>query len=147
MERIVTGVERRKLDRHAIARFRRVWPGTIADHIDCSLVGLEIARRIIMSARALAQHVKGETGRIFLAEHGRTTLESRLDIPAQHELFAHDPHGLKHRRPDDRLTTFPDEALNEPAHILQGVLWRTDDPAGQHEPPGGRIHQPAVGLA
>ena len=108
-------------------------------------VGLQIAVRIGLGQRGLAEHVEGiAVGRVGALARARQRLADRA---AHDELVAHDPHRLAHRQPDHRLADAADQALERVVDVALGVVRQVDQMPGQHQAPGGGVDQHRVRLA
>ena len=139
LERFVTRIERRKLDRHAIggehvARSAR----RASDGGHGVEIGLEIGLGVRVGARALSQHVEGIAKRLVGPAIGAA--QGLVDVAAEHEGFAHPLHGPGHRDADRRLAQPPDQG----AH---GSGLRIGQRLGQDQAHGGAVDQHRVGPA
>ena len=93
----------------------------------------------------LAEHVEGITvvGAFALA----AARERLADGPAEHELVAHDLHCLAHGQADHRFSGATDQPLEGAVGIALGVVGEIDQPACEHQAPGGGVDQYRFGLA
>ncbi|MCY1505447.1 hypothetical protein D9M68_396640 [compost metagenome] len=115
-----------------------------ADGVDGLAVVGHVLLGIVGGQRRLAEHVE-RVGVALLAL--RTTVLQRLaDGAAEHELLAHQLHGLVHRGADHRLAGALDQLAE---HVFRAAIggFRVDHLAGHHQAPGGEVDQHVVALA
>ena len=108
-----------------------------ADDADGVLILLKITRRVLGVGRRFAEHVVGEGETAGLALAARS--DRLLDRAAGDELLAHESHGDIDAAADDRLAAAGDEARQRRRQAL--LAGRRDQPAGQHQAPGGGVHE------
>ena len=106
------------------------------------LVGLEIAQRVRLRTRSLAEHVVGI--KVAFRGHRPAALHGLGDGAAEHELLSH----LAHRRRDCRA----DHRLAQPPHhraqgAVDAALALVEHAAGQHQRPGRGIDENRGGAA
>ena len=136
--RLVAGVEGRELDRDAGPVGQGGVAGRPADGLNGSGVGVEVARRVRGRARALAQHVEGVA--VEPPSAGVGAAERVRDRLAEHEMVAHDAHGLTGGGAQGRHA----EAFGERFQEALGRLARLDDPRRDAKRPGGGVDEKSV---
>ena len=120
-------------------------PGPGPQRLQRIAIGGEVAPGILHGEGGFAQHVIGEAVALRFQRCGdRHRLVNR---PPQHELFAHDAHGLLHGIADDGLARARHQLLEVGAHIAQRHFSKVHEAPRQHQPPGGSIDEERVGLA
>ncbi len=142
LRRLVAGMQRRELDRDAVAFLRPLPAGRLAHRGDRVEIGRLVALGVGVGARALAQHVERAD-----EARPRRALQRRLDGAAEHELIAHHPDRGGDRAADHRLADPAGQALEEPGQVAPRALVRLDQPPGQHQAPGPGVDEQAVGAA
>ena len=90
--------------------------GLFGDGADGFGIGKKIAPGVRVRAGGLAEHVEGVG--VALGHMLAAILQRLADVAAQHELPAHDLHGLLHRAPRHRFA----QAFDRVAHALDQVL-------------------------
>jgi len=107
----------------------------LADGVQRLPVGGEVALRIGLGDRRLAQHVVGVAKAFFLL---RAAVGQRLGngLPSD-ELLAHQPHGALHALADQRLASFADDSRQRIGQTLLAGGRR--EPASQHQHPDGGV--------
>jgi hypothetical protein len=142
---LVAGMERRQLDRDPGALDRSLAVGVAADGDDGVRVSLEVALGVFRRARGLAQHVEGMPIPLtLLVAHPAERLGDRA--PGD-ELMAEDAHGLGDRLADHRLAAPGHQVLEQRRGLGALVGVHLDDPAGQHQRPGGGVDEPGLAVA
>ena len=136
---VVAWMDRGELDRDRRC-IEHVFPrATLAERANRIAVGLHIALGIGLGQRGFAEHVVGiAVGRVGLL--GRAIL-SFLDCAAHDELMAHDAHGLAHGQTDHRFAGTTNQATQGADEVGTRFLGQLDELAGQHQAPGGSIHE------
>ena len=119
--------------------------GVLGDGADRLGIGREVAPGVGLGLGRLAQHV--ERIAIALGGHVLAALDRLVDGPAEHELLAHDLHGLGHGGPHHRLADPLDHVAQGGHHLGLGLFAVAEDPAGQHERPGRGVDQQGFRLA
>ncbi|MNM75881.1 hypothetical protein D3C81_876820 [compost metagenome] len=94
--------------------------------------------------RRLAEHVEGIG--IAPLTVGTAIAQRLVDAAAEDELVAHQLHRLVHRRADHRLAGALQQVADD-AGRLTVANGRIDQPAGQHQAPGGEVDQHVVAVA
>ena len=142
---LVARVQRGQLHRDRRRRHQLgEWPAR-ADRPDRVLVGLEVALRVGLRERGLAEHVVRITvAPVFLFLR---TVERLGDRPPHHELVAHDAHRLAHGQAHHGLAAAPDQALQRAEEVALRLLGQRDQLAGEHQAPGRGVHEQRVALA
>jgi hypothetical protein len=126
---LVARVQRGQFDRDRMAA-----AGDLAHRADRRLVGTEVALRIGIGTRRLAEHVEaGGEAAILALLHA---LHGFLVVTAHDENLAHHPHRRADRLADERLAGAPDQPLESAC-----LLCVADKGAADDEAPGGRIDQ------
>ena len=142
---LVARVQGRQLHRNG-GRAEHVGVGPAgADGADGVAVGREIAVGVGLGERGLAQHVERiqVLGLLALA-----AAVQRFGNGAAHdELVAHDAHGLAHGQADGRLAGPAHQAAEGADGVAAGFVGQVHHAAGQHQAPGGGVHQHRAGLA
>ena len=139
----ITRVQRGELDRD-----RRPRPRTdlrlLAHGVDGQAVVGHVFLGVGLGQCGFAEHVEGIA--VALLTLRATILQRLADVAAEHELLAHQLHGLVHRRANHRLAGAFDQAADDILRRAIGVF-RVDHLAGHHQAPGGKIDQHVVALA
>ena len=136
-------MQRRQLDRH-----RRSWPrpdlrlGAHGFH-GLAVVG-HVLGGVFSGQRGLAEHVEGIG--VALLPLRSAVLKGFCDGATEHELLAHQLHGLVHRGADHRLAGALEQAADDVLRPAVGSL-RIDHLAGHHQAPGSEVDQHVVALA
>ncbi len=130
LHRLITRMQRRKLDGDARPVRQGAGPGCLADGLDGSGIGAEVAFRIGLCARTFPQHVIGETVALRLQHLG--PLQRILDGFAQHELMAKQAHGLPRCRAHSRHANPAHEAGEDAVRRIA----RMQQPRGDAQRPG-----------
>jgi len=144
--RLVARVQRGELHRYRglgldIARVG----GGAAHGLDGARIGGMVAAGVRGRHGGLAQHVIGEA--VTLRGPSLGEVERLADVAPEHELLAHDPHGVAHGLPDHRLARPGDEPLQRAGEPLLARTAEIDDAAREHEPPGRGVHDARIGGA
>ncbi len=140
-----TRVQRGQLDRDPGRVDDATLADLLADGMDRGGVGLHVALRVGVRARALAEHVVGVTVALLLVV--ARALQGLVDGAAEHELAAEDAHGLAHGLADERLAAARDQAAEHRAQVAVAVAAVLDHLPGQHQRPGGGIDEGRVRVA
>ncbi|MEZ5597589.1 MAG: hypothetical protein R3E84_14580 [Pseudomonadales bacterium] len=96
-----------------------------------------VAARIIRGPRRFAQHVVGERVASSLFVTGAR--QGFLDRLAHYELSAHFTHGLHDGKAHDRFADAPKQGTQRATDTV--CVARVQHAAGQHQRPGGSIHE------
>jgi hypothetical protein len=136
----------RQLDRDARSRFRvRVLADSRLQCLDRAAIRLEVTIRVRTGERRLAEHV--ERVAIAAVRALERVIERLGDRSPHHELVAHDAHGLAHCSTHDRLAHATDDPGHRPLRRGDVARVEADDPAGEHQPPRGSVHEQRLAVA
>ena len=120
--RLIARVDRRELDRDAVAVLRPAGAAPRGDRADRVGIRPGVALRIGVGARAFAQHVEAVAQQAVLAVVGRGAVQRLADVLAEHELAAQQL-DRAHRGRHHRLGA---QALQQAGALAGGLV------AGQH---------------
>ena len=137
----VARMQRRELDRDARPLVDAAAGAGGADGADRLLIGREIALRVLVGERRLAEHVVGVAKALRLAP--ARAAERLRDGLAAHELLAQQPHGHVERLAHHRLAAARERATQrtgQPRLVVCG-----DQPAGDDQAPGGGVDEERPG--
>ena len=105
-------------------------------------IGVEISLGVLGRPCRLAQHVERyPIAAVFLFAGAAERL---ADGPPHDELPAEDAHGLDHRPANKRLAAFRHQALDGRPRVPKVLVIDVDNPAGQHQRPGGEVDEQGI---
>ena len=109
------------------------------------MISGEIAFGVATGQRRLAEHVEGMTEQSAFGFD--RAIQRFVDVTTHDELVAHDAHGLTKRRTQHRLADTTRDAGQKAARIVHIHVARPNDAPGEHQAPGGRIHEQRLTIA
>ena len=115
----------------------------LADGVDRLLVGVQVARRVGLGQRRLAEHVVRVAKAFALSALG--VLQRLLDGLAGDELVAHQAHCHVDALANQRLAALADRARQRTAQARLGM--RRDEFAGDEQTPGRGVDEQRAALA
>ena len=133
----VARMQRRELDRDARALVDTAAGRSLADRIDRVAIRRQVALRVGLGQRRLAEHVVRIAEALALAPPGAH--QRLLDRLAGDELLAHQPHRHVDAAPHDRLAAAREEPRQRAGKAPLGV--GRDQLAGQQQAPRRGIHE------
>ena len=141
----VARVQCRELDGDTVG-FDHIALGVVRTNgLDGHHVGVVVALCVGHGAGTFAQHVEGKAGAglVFC----RAAFECFLDSAAQNILAAHDFHRLHHGSAHHGFAHAADQAFHQAGGLFGNVRVQLDNVTGEHQTPGGGIHEQGVRLA
>ncbi len=133
----IAWMQRGQLDRDAGSRVHAGMAGRRSDRMDRVLVGGEIAARVGVGERRLAQHVERKS---IAARFPFARVRQRfLDRPAEHELLAEQAHREIDALADERFSTFAQQRSQR--LFERAVAARIDELARDEQSPRRGVHE------
>ena len=124
-------------------RLRRT--GKFRDRAHGPGVTIRVARRVVLAARRLPQHIEREA--IAQSSFGLGVGKRLLNGLAEHELIAQDTHRLAQRLANHLLAASRDQALDHARQVDLSLPAPIEDAPGKHQAPGRSVDQERVGVA